>query len=330
MKPSVLILSSPSDAHAVAVAKHLNELQIDPVFWSAKDFFQQTCLRFELGNEARKSSLRAVNGNTAKGVANDIDMNGFDAIWLRRPQQIESQELPEKWMEPFVAHESNRALESIYRITPGRWINSPEREANARFKIVQLEMAKQCGLLIPETLVTNDPDAAQNFCADHKQVIYKLIDERSGRLLPREPGAAIATTPVRESDLKHLAQVKHCLHLFQRRIAKRYDVRITVVEDKLFAAAIESQGGKGAVDFRLDFSVPMKIESLPAGVAEGCRRFMQKMGLVFGAIDMAFDVEGRYYFFEVNPAGQWLWIEEALDLPVSRELALVLARSDSN
>jgi glutathione synthase/RimK-type ligase-like ATP-grasp enzyme len=326
MATKVLILSSRRDPHAVAVAQQLHQLGVDPIFWSAKNFFERSSLRFELNNQSTSCTVVGAEAMTNDRESKTVNLEQFDAIWLRRPEQIESPVMPEEWMSSFVAHESNRALDAIYRMAPGFWINSPVSESNARYKLVQLNVAKECGLSIPETLVTNDAEAARAFCSGKEEIIYKLIDERSGFAFPKDPGSTgIGTMSVRQADFSHLDQVKNCIHLFQRRIHKKYDVRATIVGGKVFSAAIESQSGKGALDFRLDFSSPMRLEELPSEVSDACLKLMRKLGLIFGAIDLAVDVDGRYQFFEVNPAGQWLWIEEALDLPISKALAHSLA-----
>ena len=69
----------------------------------------------------------------------------------------------------------------------------------------------------------------------------------------------------------------------------------------------------------------MSPERLPDGVAESCLNLMNCLGLEFGAMDLACGEDGRYWFFEVNPAGQWLWMEKALELPICEEVARLLA-----
>lgn len=41
------------------------------------------------------------------------------------------------------------------------------------------------------------------------------------------------------------------------------------------------------------------------------------MGLCYGAIDMVVTPDERYVFIEINPNGQYLWVEQATGLPIS-------------
>ncbi len=226
-----------------------------------------------------------------------------------------------------VEWESTRALSGIWRTFPCLWVNHPGAQEEAEHKIYQLEIARQAGLNVPLTLVTNDPDAVKAFyqtCSG--KIIYKLIDEASARYFPaHEVPRGLPTLPFRKVDIKHLDQVRFSLHLFQERIEKTLDLRVTVIGREIFAAAIHSQEGTGKLDWRLDYSVPHKIHQLPDDVAEACLSVLLRLGLNFGAIDLCMDAEGKYYFLEINPAGQYLWLEEQLGLPLSKELARLLS-----
>jgi D-alanine-D-alanine ligase-like ATP-grasp enzyme len=52
-------------------------------------------------------------------------------------------------------------------------------------------------------------------------------------------------------------------------------------------------------------------------------------GLHYGAADLAVDRDGEYVFFEVNPAGEWLWLEQLLAIGIPDAIAdLLLGRAD--
>ena len=327
MTASVLILGSPSDPHEQSVTNHLRRKGVNPTFWSAPELLKTCALVVEISDDDFDCRVEEPGDQTASKKRTGFSFTGFSSVWLRRPGKVESRALPESWMSGFVERESNRALNAIYRMLSPIWVNDPIAEQNSRLKLTQLQAAKQCGLNIPETLVTNKPESVRRFYDLHSgEVIYKLIDEASNLLFPKhEVPPGIVTTPFRESDLQHLDQVRFSLHLFQRRIPKTCDIRITIVGADIFAVRIDSQAGAGTTDFRLDYSVPLSVHKLPTPVADGCRRLMTRLGLVYGAIDMCMDADGKYYFFEVNSSGQWLWMEEKLDLPISLKLADLLA-----
>jgi hypothetical protein len=330
-KLSVLILAPQSDEHARAVLQHLADMAVPATCWAAKDLLSYSRLDFRLDNSGAACSLgERRDESTTRPDTPSIDLFAFRSVWLRRPGRVRAQPMPERWMGSLVEWESSRALDAIFRIIPALWVNAPAAEHEARLKLKQLDMARGCGLGVPETLVTNDPRTAAEFVERmDRSVVYKLIDEGSHRYFPDyEVVKGIPTMPLREADLEHLHQVSTSLHLFQRRIEKRSDIRVTVVGRQLFAVEIMSQVGRGNLDFRLDYSVPMNRYNLPASVEQSCLALVSKLGLNYGAIDLGVTPDGEYVFFEVNPAGQWLWMELRLELPISLAMARLLAGAD--
>lgn len=65
-------------------------------------------------------------------------------------------------------------------------------------------------------------------------------------------------------------------------------------------------------------------EQAPAAVAHGVRQLMCSLELAFGALDFEVDDAGSWWFYEINPNGQWLWIEQQTGLPISAALAELL------
>ena len=58
-----------------------------------------------------------------------------------------------------------------------------------------------------------------------------------------------------------------------------------------------------------------------------CRCLMQRLNLNYGAIDFVLDKQGNYVFLEINPNGQWAWIEHLTGLPISKEIVKCLCSS---
>jgi D-alanine-D-alanine ligase-like ATP-grasp enzyme len=51
--------------------------------------------------------------------------------------------------------------------------------------------------------------------------------------------------------------------------------------------------------------------ALPDKVRESLLALVRSYDLRFAAIDLAVDRAGRWVFFEVNPNGQWAWLDLA-------------------
>lgn len=116
-------------------------------------------------------------------------------------------------------------------------------------------------------------------------------------------------------------------YLFQALAPKRYDIRVTVIGDEVFAARIVSQvRPESMVDWRKARPGALKheVEDLPAAVAQRCVELCRHYGLAFGAIDLALRPDGGYTFFELNPNGQWAWVEQRTGLALRSRLADLL------
>jgi glutathione synthase/RimK-type ligase-like ATP-grasp enzyme len=117
-------------------------------------------------------------------------------------------------------------------------------------------------------------------------------------------------------------------YLFQALVTKAADVRVTVVGDKAYACRIGSQQVSGAeVDWRAGElrDLSHSAVTLPSDVDNRCVELARSFGLRFAAIDLAETVEGGYVFFEVNPNGQWAWVEQMTGQPLRTALADELA-----
>ena len=107
---------------------------------------------------------------------------------------------------------------------------------------------------------------------------------------------------------------------FQNEINKIADIRITVVGNDIFPVQITFDNSKTPDWRRMECEVAYNEFDLPDELKEKCIRLVSELGLNFGAIDMARTTDGDYYFFEINPTGEWAWIEHKLGLPIRESL----------
>lgn len=209
-------------------------------------------------------------------------------------------------------------------------MNHPSREADACYKPRQLATAACCGLTVPETLVTNDPQAVRRF-ADRLdgRVVVKTLG--SNAIMERDGPRVCYTYPLSEDDLSDLSGVEVTAHLFQERVgAKTHEVRLTAVGDALFAAAIKAGSDAARIDWRADFgALSYRPTEVPGEVAQGVRAYLSAFGLAYGAFDFAVTPDSHWLFFECNPGGQFGWIEAATGLPITSALADLLAQGRS-
>jgi glutathione synthase/RimK-type ligase-like ATP-grasp enzyme len=316
----VLILASREDGHAQVVAQRLAELNAAVDFFTYDEFVVRSAIDFSLGQSTPKCLFQRQEG--------ELDLLSYGSIWFRRPGRIAIGRFEEYWINDMVESETRSALDGIMRTIDCLWMNYPPNDTTASSKIYQLKVASQLGFDIPETLVTNRAELVRNFFEQcDGEVIYKLIGNQTAFNIPTcEAPNGIATLPLRAEDIPYLNQVTHAPHLFQRRIRKQCELRVTVVGKEIFCISIDSQSGQGKIDWRLDYSVEMEKFELPKSIKDLCFALLKKLGLNYGAIDLIKTDDDRYVFLEINPAGQYMWIEERTDLPISIAIANLLAR----
>jgi glutathione synthase/RimK-type ligase-like ATP-grasp enzyme len=112
------------------------------------------------------------------------------------------------------------------------------------------------------------------------------------------------------------------MHLFQAWVPKAYDVRLTVVDDELFAARIDARSRAAEVDWRADYhSLEYTPIETPDRVRELATALLRRLGLRFAAMDFVVTPDGEWWFLEANPNGQWAWIERETAMPIAAAIA---------
>ena len=202
----------------------------------------------------------------------------------------------------------------------------PQVIQRADQKAEQLVLAEQLGFVVPPTLITNSPREALDFLNRHDgRVISKVLN--SSAFSAHLPQLARYTEFVERRDLVSLRRVQRCPVVFQAYVPKRVELRVTLVGTRVFAAEIDSQRSRySRVDWRHNDlnCTPYRPHQLPAEVQDRCLALLRRFGLRYGAIDLIQRPDGEYVFLELNPNGQFSWIESLTGLPISEALADLL------
>ncbi len=310
----ILVVSHGGDVHATEVTGHLGRLGADVHVLDLADFPVSASLSIAYDDpEQPVGIVRSADGVEA------LDVTGTTAVWWRRPMPFALPEMPDAETFTFTYNEWDEAITGLWQLTPGFWINEPARDVVAARKAYQLREAARSGLPVPRTLITSDPARAIEFVdqVGRDRTIYKVFSAtqhtwRETRLL-------------RESELSMIDRLRLAPVIFQEYVPADVDLRITIVGDHCFPAAIHSQDADYKVDFRMEMD-GMQIEpaTLPEEIELGLKRMMGRLGLVYGAVDMRRTPSGDYVFLEVNTAGQWLFVEYATGQPIAETLARTL------
>jgi glutathione synthase/RimK-type ligase-like ATP-grasp enzyme len=219
------------------------------------------------------------------------------------------------------------SLRDVWNALDCCWLPArPLAILRAQGKASQLRVAGELGLELPPTLFTNSPDEFLDFYQQHNgNIVSKLagfaIQKAAGDIFVRY------TEAVARRDVGYATAIRYCPVILQAYVPKRLELRITVVGREVFAAEIHSQQThRTRHDWRrYDLGhTPHFVHDLPPEVQARCVRLVERLGLCYGAIDMILTPDGRYVFLEINPNGQYLWIEHKTGLPISAAICDLL------
>lgn len=199
---------------------------------------------------------------------------------------------------------------------PCRWLPPPGRAADAEYKPTQLRVAAGIGLKVPRTLITNDPDAARAF-ADSIDGAIVLKPFSPVRGTAHGDVVAVYTSRLTAEDLPN-SDIATTAHLFQEWVPKAHEVRLTAVGGRIFAAEIHAGSDSAYTDWRSDYeSHTYAVCQPPRRVETGVLRMLDRLGLPYGAFDFVVILDGEWWFLEVNPHGQYAFVEQATGLPIT-------------
>lgn len=317
----ILIVTEPSDLHSDAIAWALKKKGHDCECLFTPDFPTLLGLtqRVGPGNAAGSFFLRG------PGVVRENRSEPFDTVWMRRAA---APVLPED-MHPgdreIAARQCDLFLGGVApfldRGPRTFWVNHPASEVTAQQKGCQLQTASRMGLTIPETLISNDPGEIRAFLRQQGGVaVHKLLRPASW-ISHDEAGEHVYATysvPVTEEELPDDDVLRLCPAIFQPYVEKDFEVRVACLGTFLVALRIHSQtDDRAATDWRAgQFAVEMEPYELPRDVAEGIRRVLAGLGLNHASLDFIVSPNGEHVFLEVNPQGQFLFLETRAGLPL--------------
>lgn len=220
--------------------------------------------------------------------------------------------------------EWNQTLKNIIsylKIKQVKWVDDPLYIQRAENKSYQLYVAKMVGFSIPETLISNDKNDILSFL-EGKEAIIKTQGQP---VFCREDEIYFTFTNKLSAELvkKEFDKYVSSPLLLQEYISKKIEVRYTIVKDKHFVCAIDSQKSeKSKIDWRrYDISqTPYFSIGAPKEIQEKVNLFMEQMNLNYGALDFIVDENDKWWFLEINSTGQYGWIEALTGLRITDAL----------
>ncbi|MEM8535174.1 MAG: MvdC/MvdD family ATP grasp protein [Chloroflexota bacterium] len=339
---NILIITQEIDPHADYVLKLLRQMGHSAVRLHPANIPTAGVLTYELSNAALDGQFH-FDGRV-------IRPEEMDAVWWRKPRPYRLPRALSFEEREFAKLEINTVMKGIWSSLDCYWMSQPAAIREASYKLEQLKRAVNLGFGIPQTLITSDPERVRSFYETCEgQIVYKVMSDPmlgiSARLdhytkwiegdvqdplahteLPQI--SATYTTPITEDYLNMLDTVQVAPCMFQAYVDKQYELRVIVVGDEVFPAEIHSQAHADTrVDWRhYEIPIPYKHATLPEEISTRCVELTKSYGLNYGAIDLIVTPEGEYVFLEINPNGQWMWVQELVPtLKIGEAIAYYLA-----
>ncbi|MGW2377325.1 ATP-grasp ribosomal peptide maturase [Kitasatospora sp. NPDC001683] len=315
---SVLVLTNPLDVTADAVLRVLAERRVPVV-------------RLDPGADLHTgASLTAAyrSGNqrgTLRTASRELDLSEVRSVWVRRASPYEGPPELDGQDRRFAASQCLWGAGGILASLPGaHYVNHPWANRAAEHKPAQLAAAQRSGFLIPDTLITNNEHEAREFLASHTGgAVYKPLWNTPYSV----NGKPHAVWVHEVSGTELTTAIGACPHMFQAKVRKAFDVRVTAIGDCRFGIRIDSPD----LDWRRRQDrmrcTPIDI---PAPVARSISAYLGEFGLVYGALDFAVTSARDWYFLECNPNGQWAWQPAGTTTAIAHTIADQLAKGSAS
>lgn len=321
----IAIFGNSQDPHTKEICQRLHTLGHScTTIFTSRENLTETSFVFSCHQEQMPDIKITQNGST-------ISTNEIHAAWVTQPifplfsgtEEIFSQDL-KFWF--FTWRES---LEGIYSMLEFRGVLLNKSVTNAishQNKIHYISKPLTTHLKQPRTIVSNRRESLLKFFdIENKPVILKTLHQMQ-LTLAGEPTMLLASI-VERKDFLEFQQKGECPILLQEYIDKAYDIRLTIVGNRIFACKIDAtQSDAGRIDWRAyDLAnTPHTAYNLPQVISEEIIRICAQLNLDYATIDLCVNHMGNYYLLDINPFGKYLWIEYAIGAPITDAIAQLL------
>lgn len=295
----------------------------------------EKAFRFDTDRYPTEVKLDIYYGDSERVIITDgenkLDLSEVSSIWYRRMRYgAKITKTMDKQFRDASIEEARRSVRGMIASLKGFHFDKMSNVDLTNNKQLQLQVARELGLLTPRTLTSNNPEAVKQFAQEFKEqgIVTKML---SSFAIYGEQGEELVvfTNPVTDDDLENMEGLRFCPMTFQENIPKALELRTTIVGHHVFTAAVNSQSVEGATyDWRKEgraLKDAWKPYDLPEDVEKKLRQLMAYFGLNYGAIDIIVTPDGRHVFLEVNPVGEFFWLElMPPHFPISEAIAKIL------
>jgi MvdD family ATP-grasp ribosomal peptide maturase len=306
-----------------------------PLVMEAIEARGEKAFRFDTDRYPTEVKLDIYSGDSERVIITDgeqqLDLSEVSSVWYRRMRY--GQKIPESMDKQYreaSINECRATVRGMIASLKGFHFDKMSNVDRANNKQLQLQVAREIGLLTPRTLTSNNPEAVKQFASECKEqgIVTKML---SSFAIYDDQGRenVVFTSPVKDDDLENLEGLRFCPMTFQENVPKALELRTTIVGQRVFTGAVDSQSLQGSTyDWRKEgraLNKAWKPYDLPEDIEKKLLKLMAYFGLNYGAIDIIVTPDGRHVFLEINPVGEFFWLEIfSPHFPISGAIAEIL------
>ena len=305
----IIIIGAADEEHSAFICDKLQKRGAETEYLDTRCFPQESCIAFSPSQQEDQSGFFRTSASGKK-----IYFNQIQSVYWRYFMGVHVPgDITDDFLREIAHRESESLIGSFFRAMPNTlWVNSVEAVEMHRYKGYQLSLLSKAGLRVPETLMTNDPEALVDF--------YKRMN---GQVIFKPVRGGAHTEKLKDEDLKpeRLKELAKAPVQFQE-FVPGVDTRAYLIGDDIFAAEIRAK----SLDFRDDPGAEIAPGELPDNILTDCRTLAKELKLVFTGIDIRKTPDGEYVFIEGNPAPMFIYFERQSKFPISDRLCDLLMR----
>jgi hypothetical protein len=280
-------------------------------------FYGEKNTRKNVDTDFEKFYIKISNNSLQSSLTNKFILNRRGYIPLM------PQELKKTIWGDYLKREQLPVLFYLENLNKSNYIGSYNQEFSNN-KILNLRLAADSGLKIPNTIVTNNKENLLQFIEKGKKYITKSIYISPYIETTKESYYGNGTI---ELDTNNISE-NFAPSLVQEYIEKEIEIRVFFIQDTFYSMAIFSQKNiKTKIDFKnYDKENPNRNVPflLPDEILTSIKRFIKKTDSNTGSIDLILRPTGDYVFLEINPMGQYDWLSENCNYYIDKKIAEIL------
>lgn len=323
MSKQVLILTDKSDLHPTSVINLLNKENVPFFRLNTEDLMVDYDFSWFHYNDSIPDFYIKDRNNEKVIWGHDIL-----SVWYRRPEYPKN--LLYTTSEEIDKHNLRESKQFyiflMYYLSDIYSIGNHFYDKRANSKMIQSKLAVELGMKIAPTCFSNKKQDIIRFSEEYNYISLKCLrthwilteDDRVYEMCTQKVDSKSLVSQPEES-------FNQTVVFAQKYVEKKHELRITVMGPYIFTCKLDSQAqtpSTGAVDWRqgYDYGIKHEIIDTPLEIENFCRKYLRRLNLNFGCFDFIVTPNDEFVFLECNPNGQWGWIEDECNVPMSEAL----------